>query len=231
MSTVRYAVYFAPAPDDPWWAFGSGWIGRCAVTGRPLDPPRIEGIDAAQFARLTASPRRYGFHATLRAPFRPAPGVSARTLCEALERLLMTTQDFELPPLHVALIDDFLALVPAAADARIEAIAATCVTGTDALRAPLEAAELARRRAGGLDAREEALLQRWGYPWVLDLFRFHLSLTGPLGDAGAALVTRLAEGARALTPAQPPRFDAVCVFEEPGPGADFRLVERIRFAA
>lgn len=231
MSTVRYAVYFAPAADDPWWAFGSGWIGRCAVTGRPLDPPRIEGIDAAQFARLTASPRRYGFHATLRAPFRPAPGVSARTLCEALERLLGTTQDFELPPLQVALIDDFLALVPAGADARIDSIAATCVTGTDDLRAPLEAAELARRRAGGLDAHEEALLQRWGYPWVLGLFRFHLSLTGPLGDAGAALVSSLQDAARALMPARPPRFDAVCVFEEPGPGADFRLVERIRFTS
>lgn len=225
--SARYALYYAPAPGEAWAEFGAHWLGRCAATGRSLALPHVEGMPALEFARLTAAPRRYGFHATLKAPFRLVPGATPATLCAAVGDLAAGHAAFTLPPLRVVLLDDFLALVPAAADPRLDAIAADCVTAPDHLRAPLQPADLARRRAAGLDAREDELLQRWGYPWVLEQFRFHLSLSGALPDADRRHLAALTAAAQARLPADPPRFDAVCVFEETGPDADFRMIERI----
>src|SRR5438445_432365 len=36
--------------------------------------------------------------------------------------------------------------------------------------------------ATGLSARQAELLARWGYPYVHDEFRFHMTLTGPIAD-------------------------------------------------
>ena len=93
----------------------------------------------------------------------------------------------------------------------------------------LAKAEIARRAVDPADARASELMLRWGYPSVLDRFRFHLSLTGAL-DAGEVVRSGpLLEDIARLLPAVPMRFDAVCLFEEAQPGHPLRLVERIGF--
>ena len=176
----RYAVYFAPNPGSLGWLAGSHWLGRCAALLQPLQQLAIDGVAADTLHRLTAAPRRYGWHATLKAPFALAPGTDWIALHQAVEDVARGLQPFVLPPLQVQRIDDFLALVPPAshpANAQIQETAATCVTALQPLAAPLSETDLARRRAGGLTARQDALLQQWGYPFVLDEFRFHMSLT------------------------------------------------------
>jgi ribose 1,5-bisphosphokinase len=70
------------------------------------------------------------------------------------------------------------------------------------------------------------LLARWGYPYVLDEFRFHFTLTGPTGEApGLAYEARQALAKLADTPLW---FDAVSLVTEPSPGAAFREVHRSR---
>lgn len=230
--TARYALYFAPDPDDAWWQFGSRWLGRCAATGRELPRPEIEGVDHAAFTALTAAPRRYGFHATLKPPFWLARGAQLPELARALDRLCAAQASFCLPPLVAAGLDGFLALLPSSREPRIDALAAACVRGLDRFRAPLIAAELARHRCGPLSAREDLLLQRWGYPYVLDRFRFHFTLTGSLRDSSphvVAALRRAATEAIAHRAAEPLLVDAVCLFEEPVAGADLRIVHRARF--
>ena len=229
--TARYALYYAPDPAGGWWRFGATWLGRCAATAAALPQPRLEGIDASEFAALTAAPRRYGFHATLKAPFRLARGAQLAELEQALDRFCARQKAIPLR-LAVAELGNFLALVPVAPDARIDQLAAACMRGLDRFRAPPVAAELARRRRNALSTREEELLRRWGYPYVLDRFRFHFSLTGDLRSAppGAAAALRAAAAA-AIEPlaAEPLRLDAACIFEEPHEGAELRIVHRARF--
>jgi ribose 1,5-bisphosphokinase len=211
--TARYAIYYAPEPESAWGRFGLEWLGRCAES-------------------VVAAPRRYGFHATLKAPFRLARGARLDELVAALERLCETQSAFRLPGLRLAKLDDFLALVPASAEARLSALAAACVRGLDQFRAPLNAAELARRRKSPLSPRERMLLARWGYPYVLDRFRFHLSLTASLrgmAPEAIAALRQAAESALAPLAHEPLVVDSVCVFEEPAAGADFRLVHRAHF--
>lgn len=230
--TARYALYYAPDPRDPWWRFGSSWLGRCAATGNELPRLQIEDISQATMETLTAMPRRYGFHATLKPPFQLARGASLSALVQSLDRFCARQTAFRMPPLAVTEIGGFLALVPASPDPRIDALASACMRGLDRFRAPLGAAELARRQGSGLSAQEESLLKRWGYPHVLDRFRFHFSLTGKLRDAPLQAVSALRAGAvAAIAPiaAEPLRLDSVCIFEEPAAGADLHIVHRARF--
>ena len=78
----RYALSFAP--PGGLWRLGSEWLGRCAVTGQPAQPPRIDALTAEELRTLTAAPRRYGFHATLKAPFRLADGAAVADATPAL---------------------------------------------------------------------------------------------------------------------------------------------------
>ncbi len=230
----RYAVYFAPRPGSPQWAAGSQWLGRCAQSGESLRQPEVEGVTPEDFDRLTATPRRYGWHATLKAPFVLAPGIDRLDLHRALQQVARGLRPFCMPPLSVERIDDFLALVPDPAHeatAQIQAAAAACVTQLHALSAPLPPAEVERRRAGGLTPGQEELLQRWGYPFVLDQFRFHMSLTGRLGQVNADTAARVTDAARQwFAGPQPLMFDSLALFAEPSPGADFVLLDHVEIS-
>lgn len=228
----RYAAYFAPAVDSPWWQGGSAWLGRCAARQQALAQPPAPGLTDAEQQRLTAAPRRYGWHATLKAPFTLASGASANMLRERLRDICRGLPAFDLPPLQVTRLDDFLALVPAHDSRAIHTVAQACVTGLHPLAAPLSDAELQRRRAAGLTPEEDALLQRWGYPYVMEQFRLHFSLTGSLQGVPEATVQALhAAAMHWFAPLPACRMDAVALFAEPQPGADFVLLERMELGA
>lgn len=228
----RYALYFAPLADSAWWDAGSEWLGRCAARQRLLAQPSVAGVSAPEQQRLTQAPRRYGWHATLKAPFALAPGADLQALHAALRGICRAHQPFAMPALKATRLDDFLALVPEGESHAIDALAGDCVTGLQPLAAALSQAELARRRAAGLSPQEDALLLRWGYPFVLERFRFHLSLTGSLRGTSPAIVEALRQDAARRFGALPPlRFDTVSLFAEPQPGADFVLVEQMRLGA
>lgn len=231
----RYAVYFAPNPGTLGWLAGSHWLGRCAALLQPLPQLDIHGVPADALHRLTAAPRRYGWHATLKAPFALAPGVDWMTLHHAVQTVAQELRAFELPPLQVRRLGDFLALVPApshAANAALAEAAAACVTHLQPLAAPLSDADLARRRAVGLTAQQDALMLRWGYPFVLEEFRFHMTITGRLSQVDAATQALVLDAAQEYFADMPTlKFDSLALFAEPSPGADFALLDHIEVGA
>lgn len=238
MSTVsepptphRVAIYYAPPAGSVAWEAGSRWLGRCAYKNQALPQTVIEGIPPEDFARLSAEPRRYGWHGTLKAPFRLADGQSLDTLRAALQALCAGRAPFELGPLQVSRLGDFLALQPAQRVPALDALAADCVQQLQPLAKPLDADELARRRRAVLSPEQDKLLQAWGYPYVLHQFRFHLSLTGSLAELPQDSVARLQQAAAAHFAALPPwHVDRLSLFVEPTPGAPLRLLEQIGFA-
>jgi putative phosphonate metabolism protein len=230
--SARYAAYFAPTPDSRWWAFGCAWLGYDAAAGRDVAQPAIPGVSADAFAAITAAPRRYGFHATLKPPLRLAAGAGEAHLVAAMEALAAAREPFTLPPLRVGRLGGFLACTTAAHDPRLHALADDCVRELDRFRASATAAELAKREAAGLAPREAAHLARWGYPYVFDTFRFHLTLTGPLAGVPPETVARVsaaAEAAVAALAGEPLACDAVCLFAQPGAQSSFRLIRRFGF--
>ena len=220
MQYRRYAIYFAPETGSDLAAFGASWLGWDAATGRAVPQPDVTGLDVA---RITETPRKYGFHGTLKPPF--APTAKAAEIADAASAYAATVAPFEIPAIRLSHLGPFLALTPASPSAPLAALAAGAVRLLDRFRAPPSEAELAKRRTGGLTDWQEALLQRWGYPFVMEEFRFHLTLTGRLsrGEATAAEA--------ALTPltapftASPLPVKDIALFGEAEDGR-FRIVDR-----
>ena len=228
----RVAIYAAPDAESPWWHRGSAWLGRCALNGLPVPQPAIEGVDAPSLASLTADPRRYGWHGTLKAPFRLADGVSLAQLDDAVNHLCQQHDPFELTGLRVARMGRFLALTPKLPLPPLQALAASCVTQLHPLAAPLTPGDIERRRQAGLTPEQDALMLAWGYPWVLDEFRFHFSVTGPLDALPADTTNHLLASASAHFGTLPPmRLNHLSIFVEPTAGADFVLWQQRKLGA
>lgn len=228
-ASPRWAVYYAPAADSPWWHFGTAWLGRDEITDRPVpQTPPPAGIEAATWTAMTAAPRRYGFHATLKAPFRLADGVTPQALQAALEATAAGLAAVPLGPLAPSVFDGWVALTaPRAADA-LAGLGAACVVALDALRAPPTDADIARRRPESLDARGRELLRTYGYPQVLERFRFHLTLASVDDPARAEVIRAAAAAAVApLNLDHPAVLDRLCLFVEPAPGAPLRRVHEV----
>ncbi len=213
----RAAVYYAPARADALWSAGCAWLGGDPETGEAVPQPDVPGIAAA-----TSDPRRYAFHATLKPPMALREGFAA--FLGDVETLASRLEPFEMPELRVADEFGFLALLPAAPSPALDALAAGCVTALDGHRVPEDAALQALRAAGRTPAQLRHLA-RWGYPYVLDEWRFHMTLSNA-GEAGALIAAARAHFATAL--AAPRVFSSLAVYVEPVAGADFRLVKRVR---
>lgn len=227
----RCAIYFAPPRAHPLWRVGCALLGRDPETGETLPQPRLHGVAPERFAAITDEARRYGWHATLKPPFALADGTDVALLEQALARFAAARAPFPMPPLRLANLKGFLAVVPQAPAPALRSLADDCVSGFDAFRRPPSEEELGRRRRAGLDAVEEANLTAWGYPYVMDRFHFHMTLTMRLAEEESATV------AAALTPlladavATPLTADAVSLYAEASPGAPFRLLRRYAFGA
>ncbi len=180
----RFAIYYAPeagALAD----FGASWLGWDLAAGAPADHPRIEGLD---IAALTDTPRKYGLHGTVKPPFRLADGTEFDGLAAAAERFCAAQAPVVLDGLALTRLGGFLALTVTGDTTALVDLAATMVRGLDEFRAPPPEAELARRRKANLSERQDALLLQWGYPYVMEEFRFHITLTGKLGKDHAETV-------------------------------------------
>jgi Protein of unknown function (DUF1045) len=218
---MRVAVYWAPPAADPLWALGSAWLGRDAESGLAIPQPDIPDL-----AALTESPRRYGFHTTLKAPIILAGSFDAfHADARALARTLKPAR---LPPLAVHALDGFAALCPTTEIPDLTALAASVVTELDHHRRPEEPEKRARRGLGRTPA-QAAYLARWGYPFVLDEWRFHMTLS----NTGTATPSLLAAAARHFAAAlvRERSVEELAIFVEPEPGAPFRLAARLPLAS
>ncbi|KFL27616.1 hypothetical protein JP74_06885 [Devosia sp. 17-2-E-8] len=217
--TERYAIYYAPASNDPLWRLGCEWLGRDPAAG--VIDHRPPGIEAAELDSLTVSARRYGFHATMKAPMILAPGTDRAELEQALADFTRNHTAFDVGQPVLRLIDGFLALVLDPQPHRLTDFAGTCVTVFERFRAPMAADDRASRVSKGLSERQVALLDQYGYPYVLEQFRFHMTLSDRLPEAWKAPLTDLATDWFAPILMKPLQIDRLALFHQPEAGAAF----------
>lgn len=176
MSYTRFAIYYVP-PEGPLADFGATWLGWDILNGRTAVQPDLTGLHD-----ITMTPRKYGLHGTLKPPFRLKDGQTQNGLEQSISKLATSTAPAACDRLALKKIGKFLALVPEGPMDELSRVAEACVRDIDAFRAPSGADELARRRQAGLSARQDSLLVRWGYPYVFEEFRFHMTLSGAMPE-------------------------------------------------
>lgn len=217
----RFAIYYAPGADAPLWTKAAEWLGRDSLTGATLAGP-LTGTERDALFDRSVSARHYGFHATIKAPMALAAGKSRAELEDALAVFAAESEPVEIGRLKLALIDGFLALIPALQTAELTDFASEAVEAFEPFRALPSAAERERRLKGGhLSERQIELMDRFGYPYVFEQFRFHMTLTDRLPETEREAYTRLASAHFGALAEAETVLDRLVLFHEPEAGAPF----------
>jgi hypothetical protein len=222
VTPYRIALYYAPEAHDPLHQRASAWLGRDAVSGAALPQKPVAGVDVAE---ITADARGYGFHATLKPPFRLQGDV--RAALQSAREFAARTAPFRLPPLHITDLDGFLALRESAPCPALHVLADGAVIALDAHRAPPTEAEIARRKPENLSPLQREYLAAWGYPYVFAEWRFHMTLTRRLTPAEKAIILPVVTEALGDAPGLGRSVADICVFAQAAPGAPFTILERL----
>lgn len=222
--TERFAIFYAPERTSSLWRKSAEWLGRDAIAGICLQQPQFKKIPSGEFVEITRSPRRYGFHATLKPPMRLAAGVDLTRLRAAVRALSARLAAARIGKLEVKLIDDFLALVPVEQTKALTRFAAGCVDFFEPLRAPLEVEERLARMGAGLNETQLQLLDKYGYPYVMDQFRLHLTLTGRLTASQQPVFKAAAETWFAAALDEEYMLSTISIYHEPEAGKPFTRI-------
>ena len=220
---MRYAIGFTPSVCDPLTYAAADWLGRNPYSDALCEQPHVAGFSTGEFAYLTAAPRRFGFHGVLRPLFHLAEGMSEADLLYALMRFTSELSPVSAGRLTVQLKESCFMLAPAIASAEVNALAAAILQRFEPFRAMLSDDEIERRDPDRLTAVQFANLHRWGDPFVLDEYQFHMTVTGPVP---APSQLRMATALQAFF--EPFCFtsleiNSLALFVEPGAGAPMRV--------
>jgi len=221
----RYAIYFVPGAETPLYRAGAALIGYDVYSGERLPFPGDLAVDDGEWSVLTSEPRVYGFHATLKAPFRLALGRSAEELAARIAAFAGDWREgVTITPSLGAVGGRFAALVPDAPSPVLDRLAACCVRAFDEFRAPLNDDERRKRLTAPLTARHREHLERWGYPYVFEDFRFHMTLTGPLAAPCRESVLSCLRDSLAAVAGTPVAVDRIALMRQGGVDTRFRVV-------
>lgn len=226
----RFALYYAPAQESELAQFGANWLGYCPVQQQEVPFPALPWTDTQHQKNIQAA-ARYGFHGTLKPPFYLAAGYDAKQLDQQLTIFCQLQASVTTGPLQLSQIGSFLALTPTEPLSALAELASDCVTKFDDFRAAPSDAELARRRQKTLSPAQEQYLHQWGYPYVLDCFRFHLTLSGALPPAQMSEYQSILSDMVAPLTKNPFEITEICLFGEPDTDqaqAPFHLLKRYR---
>lgn len=226
---ARYAFFFAPRPGSALWLAGSAWLGRDAGGDDPLPRPVFDQVTPGETDALTKTPRHYGFHATLRAPFTPKAEVREKHIIAAADGVAGAVAPFSIALTTTQAPTSSIALSLAHPSPEMDALHTACLDAGEPLRAPLSSEDRERRLSAPLSARERAHLDQWGYPFVRDCFWFHMTLTGPVAMTRARVLEPLLAGYFSPCVSEPVTVDAVCVFYQPDRATPFSLIHRAPF--
>jgi putative phosphonate metabolism protein len=228
----RYAVYFVPAAQSALYRFGASVLGYDCYTGSDVGFPTPLHTEQSAWREVTAEPRRYGFHATLKAPFHLSEGADEAALVEEFHVFCRSTAVAAAFTPTLAVLEGFVAIVPAAPEPTVDRLAAACVTAFDRFRAPPGAQDRASRVAAGLSERQVRNLDRWGYPYVFEEFRLHLTLTGRLGaDRQASVLSFLRDGFAAADGAGPLPIDRIALLRQDRRDCRFTVIRHAAIGA
>ncbi len=226
---MRVAVFFTPPADHPLTRSAAEWLGRDAFTGAPV-ARRLDGrLDKTAVDLLTADPRRYGFHATLKPPFRIAEGYDLDDIRRLLPAFCAERSPVNIAALRIERLGPFFALTPDGSASDADALAADAVRAFDRFRASSSQADVTRRRPERLTGRQRTYLRDWGYPYVFEEFRFHMTLTGPVAEVHRDDLEAVLRARFAAFLGKPLVLDALSLFIERHPPDDFVVDTRIPF--
>ncbi len=228
----RYAIYFSPADDSALGIFGASVLRRHALESTPyINPDLPYNFDNTPYwLSCIKKPAHYGFHATLKAPFELAPGQTAASLLNDVSQFCATRKSMTLEGLEPRRTRRFDALAFAQQPDAVHRFANAVVEHFEPYRAPLGEADLARRHKDNLTPEHIENLERYGYPYVMNQFNFHMTLSGTQPDDESGWLQWL----RTIYPMmveEAPVLDRLSVFHQPDRNTPFTRIAEYPFGS
>ncbi|PIS99781.1 phosphonate metabolism protein [Bradyrhizobium nitroreducens] len=220
----RFAIYFAAGPNSPLSRFGAELLGYDAYSGDEVSFPQAALQVAPDWRDITADPRKYGFHATLKAPMALVSGKTEAELAAACSAFAGKARPIPAIRPVVDAISGFIAVIPAEPVDALRELAADCVREFDSFRPPLTAEDRTRRKPEKLSERQRDYLDRWGYPYVMDEFRFHMTLTGRLDAERRGPIVEMLRARFAALRIGTLAIDRIALFRQDDARARFRII-------
>jgi hypothetical protein len=178
----RYAIYFIPSADSPTYQRVSAWLGYSILQEQTLSQRELPA-DLHEFRGFTRHAALYGCHATLKPPFRLRAGLKEKHLLKIFKHFCRICRPIRCSGLRVDSIGRFLALTQSKNSKKLDELATDCVQTFDLFRDEISEAGFNKRQPEKLSPNQLKMLQQWGYPFVLDEFRFHITLSDPLPES------------------------------------------------
>lgn len=220
----RYAIYFAAGADSALSRFGAELLGYDVYTGDEMPFPADASRVAPDWRDVTADPRKYGFHGTLKAPMALAPGRTEAELIAVCAAFAGKARPMPSIRPVVNSISGFIAVIPTEPVGTLQQLAADCVREFDDFRAPMTAEDRARRKPDKLTERQRDYLDRWGYPYVMEEFRFHMTLTGRLDAERRGPILEMLRARFSALGLETLAIDRIALFKQDDARARFRFV-------
>ena len=218
MNFSRYAIYYIP--DLPLFQIGSDWLGWNSITGQ-------ETTLSADHRRITDRPRKYGFHATVKPPFSLASNSTQGDLQDAFHAFCATVSPATGGTLKISRLGRFLAMTQDVQSNEVTELAASTVSHFDKFRAPLSDQDIAKRRQRRLTPQQDALMLRWGYPYVMQEFKFHMTLTGLLQSDEIDAIEHDANTRFREFLGQPLKIASIALLGEDSDSGRFHVVDKL----
>ena len=218
MKSSRYAIYYIP--DLPLFQIGSDWLGWNSITGQ-------ETLLSADHCRITDRPRKYGFHATVKPPFSLASNSTQGDLQDAFQTFCASVSPATGGTLKISRLGRFLAMTQDVQSNEVTELAASTVSHFDKFRAPLSDQDIAKRRQRRLTPQQDALMLRWGYPYVMQEFKFHMTLTGPLAPNEIDAIEHDANTRFQEFIGQPLKIASLALLGEDSDSGRFHVVDKL----
>jgi hypothetical protein len=224
MKCERYAIWWLPRPGSALAQFGVDWTGWCPDRGT-THVRRALGVLSRSRAGVPGSVRLRGLHATIRAPFRLAPGRGAWALETALAELAGRTQPIRLPRLRLTVDDGRVVLAPMRPDEEVTRLLSGVADTVRRFQVDHDYAALAGAGAVAAGGIVLANMPADRDP-ARQLARFRIPLTDRLeAEAAAGVISDLAPLLAPMMARWQPLSDFALV-GDPGRGRPWRLLER-----
>ena len=179
----RVAIYFLPKKNSSLENFGKNLLGRDINKKKKISLTRRQKYfinrGFTYFDELKdyfEQPAKYGFHATLKAPFRLKRNVKTKNFYDVISHIAAQHSRFKIKGLKIVYSKKFTFITSRKPNKLLRNLENDLVKHLDTFRAELNKTEIKKRIPDSLTFKQNKYLKEWGYPFVFDQFKFHMTL-------------------------------------------------------
>ena len=217
----RYAIYYAPPKESSLEEFGRYWFGWDPLNAKLINNKhRINYLNRFGIKNLinidknVLIPKKYGFHGTLIPPFKLNKNYSTNTLFKKTEEIAKKFKKFKFYKFKLKKMNNFYAFVQNKKNNNINKLSNRLVRELFKFRSPLSKKEIDRRNPSKLSKLQLNILYKWGYPYIMSEFNFHMTLASEVTGNKLYFELKKIEKNKEIILNEINNFDKIYIFGE-----------------